>query len=67
MIEPIDLAVEVQTLRAIIHKAKSPMWWARLSYADDARYWTDDEQTVLARVANKDLRVDSDGETALRK
>lgn len=45
-----DEGHEVLILRLILRKAQSPMWWARLSYPTDKKYWTEEEQDVLGRI-----------------
>lgn len=39
-----------QILCDIIKRLKSAMWWARLSYLDEAAYWNADESRVLKAV-----------------
>lgn len=39
---------EIETLRKILIKVKSPTWWARLSYLD-GKWWSDVEKEALRR------------------
>lgn len=41
-------ADDAATLAAILRKVKAPMWWARLSYPTNPKFWNADERRVLA-------------------
>lgn len=39
---------DAEVLASILRKVKSPMWWARLSYPTNPKFWNADERRVLA-------------------
>lgn len=39
-----------EILKTILKRAKSPMWWARLSYINNEKFWNEDERRVLRSV-----------------
>lgn len=45
-----EAPTDEEIMRAIIKRVRSPMWWARLSYPNDPRFWNDDERRVLGSI-----------------
>jgi hypothetical protein len=41
---------DAEVLASILRRAKAPMWWARLSYPENPKFWNADERRVLADV-----------------
>ena len=39
-----------EVLRSILRRVNAPMWWARLSYPTNPKFWNEDERRVLAEV-----------------
>lgn len=39
---------DVEVLCAILRRTTSPMWWARLSFPNNPKFWTENERRILA-------------------
>lgn len=42
-----------EMLRTILRRVRSPMWWARLGYPEDPKFWTEEEREVLNRAFSR--------------